>query len=231
MKYLGDFLAASTVRFGWSSTGVDGASITRATNGTISVYKDLGTTQSTTGVTDTEDFDAVTGVHVVAIDTSADGTFYSAGSDFLVVLSAATIDGKTVNAVLAEFSIQNRTQIANVTKIAGATVSTSTAQLGVNVVSSGAAAGVTGYKKNTAVTAFAFYMALTAGGAATGKTVTVTISKDGGAFAAPAGSITEISGGFYKINFTNTEFNADEIAFLATATSCNTTALKIRTQV
>ena len=108
MTYKGDFAVGATVRFMWNTFAIAGESITRATNGTISVYKDGGTTQSTAGVTDTEDFDGLTGVHYVAIDTSADGAFYNAGSDFAVVLSGATIDGKAINAVLAEFSIQNR---------------------------------------------------------------------------------------------------------------------------
>lgn len=111
MTYLGDFRTGKTVRFAWNSNAVAGESITRATNGTVSVYKDGGTTQSTTGVSDTEDFDSLTGVHLVAIDTSSDGTFYSAGSDFLVVLSAATIDGKTINAVLFGFSLENRSHL------------------------------------------------------------------------------------------------------------------------
>lgn len=110
-SYLGDFRTAKTIRKMWNSNAVAGESITRATNGTISVYKDGGTTQSTAGVTDTEDFDTLTGVHLVAIDTSVDGTFYSAGSDFEVVLSAATIDGKTINATLFSFSLQNRSAL------------------------------------------------------------------------------------------------------------------------
>lgn len=107
MIYLGDFAEDDTVDFKWSTNGADGASITRATNGTISVYKGNNTTQTTTGVTDTEDFDALTGIHHCRIDTSADA-FYVAGEEYQVVLSAATIDGKTVNAVLAHFSIHNR---------------------------------------------------------------------------------------------------------------------------
>jgi hypothetical protein len=110
-SYLGDFRVGKVVRKMWNSNAAAGESITRATNGTVSVYKDGGTTQSTTGVTDTEDFDSLTGVHLVAVDTSADGTFYSAGSDFEVVLSAATIDGKTVNATLFSFSLENRSPL------------------------------------------------------------------------------------------------------------------------
>lgn len=106
MMYLGDYASGETVHFMWSTNAADGSSVTRATNGTISVYKDDNTTQTTTGVADTEDFDALTGVHHCKIATS-DG-FYTTATDYTVVLSAATIDGKTVNAVLAHFSIQNR---------------------------------------------------------------------------------------------------------------------------
>jgi hypothetical protein len=106
MQYLGDFAASATVDFMWSSNGADGASITRATNGTISVYKGNSATQTTTGVTDTEDFDGLTGVHHCRIATT--DAFYATGNNYTVVLSGATIDGKTVNAVLAHFSIQNR---------------------------------------------------------------------------------------------------------------------------
>jgi len=131
--YLGNLTEDQTIHFLWSTYGADGASITRATNGTVSVYKANGTTQSTAGVTDTEDFDALTGIHLCTIDTSADA-FYAVANDYTVVLSAATVDGKTVNAVLALFSIENRFIEADVTKVAGAAVSTTTAQLGVNVV-------------------------------------------------------------------------------------------------
>ena len=125
-------------------------------------------------------------------------------------------------------------QQVDLTQIGGAAVSTSTAQLGVNVVSSGAAAGVTGYKKATAVTAFGFYVELTAGGPATGKTITVQISKDGGSFANVAdgsGTATEIGSGFYQVDLTGTEMNADEVLLKATGTDCNQRNIKIRTQV
>jgi hypothetical protein len=110
MMYLGDFNVTQTVRFSWNTNAIAGESITRATNGTISVYKDGNTTQSTAGVTDTEDFDSLTGVHLVAIDLAADA-FYVTGADYMVVLSAATIDGKTINATLAHFSVANRSHL------------------------------------------------------------------------------------------------------------------------
>jgi hypothetical protein len=128
--YLGDFNPGDTVRFLWNTNDSSGASITRATNGTISVYQNGNTTQTTTGVTDTEDFDGLTGVHLVAVDTSADGTFYAAGRDIAIVLSGATIDGQTVNAVLAHFSIHARAALRPTT--AGRTLD----------VSSGGEAGI-----------------------------------------------------------------------------------------
>lgn len=107
MMYLGDFKEDSTLYFCWSTNDKDGASITRATNGTIKVYKDDGTTESTAGITDTEDFDGLTGLHNCKIDLSADA-FYEVGHDYSVVLAGAVVDGETVNTVLATFSIENR---------------------------------------------------------------------------------------------------------------------------
>jgi hypothetical protein len=105
--YLGDFKEDSTVYFCWDTNSKSGASITRATNGAIKVYKDDGTSESTAGLVDTEDFDGLTGVHNCKIDLSAD-SFYARGHDYTVVLAGAVIDGETVNAVLASFSIENR---------------------------------------------------------------------------------------------------------------------------
>jgi len=105
--YLGDYKEDATLYFCWDTNDKSGASITRGTNGTIQVYKDDGTSESTAGITDTEDFDSLTGIHNCKIDLSADA-FYATGHDYSVVLTGATIDGETVNAVLATFSIENR---------------------------------------------------------------------------------------------------------------------------
>lgn len=112
MINLGDVSAGATIQVPWSSNGADGASITRATDGSIRVYKDNSTTQrsSSAGITDSEDFDGITGVHLVNIDLSnnTDAGFYAAGHNYHVMLVAASIDGKTVNSWLATFSIENR---------------------------------------------------------------------------------------------------------------------------
>ena len=107
MTYLGDFKEDSTVYFCWDTNDKNGGSITRVTNGSIRVYKDDGTVENTDGITDTEDFDSLTGIHNGKIDLSSDA-FYSKGHDYSVVLAGATIDGESVNAVLAMFSIENR---------------------------------------------------------------------------------------------------------------------------
>lgn len=86
------------------------------------------------------------------------------------------------------------------------------------------------YGKNVAVTAFAFYMELTDGSPGTGLTVTATVSKDGGAFAGLAGSVTEISAGWYKVDIAQAEMNADEVALKFTAPGAKQRNIKIRTQ-
>jgi hypothetical protein len=146
--YLGDYAAAETVHFMWNSNSSTGASITRSTDGTISVYKDNSDTQTTTGVTDTENVDGLTGVHRCVIATS--DSFYTTATDFMVVLSAATIDTQTVNAVLAHFSIENRSALRPTT--AGRTLDVSAggeagvdwANVGSPTTVSGAVGSVTG---------------------------------------------------------------------------------------
>ena len=64
----------------------------------------------------------------------------------------------------------------------------------------------------------------------TGITVTATISKDGGAFAACSNSVSEISGGFYKLTLTASEMTSDSVALKLTGTGCAQRAIVIRTQ-
>jgi hypothetical protein len=111
--HLGDFDAAAVI-YGKFSTyrPSTGATFTLAGTPALSVYKDNSTTQSTTGVTLTADFDSVTGLNHFAIDTSADGTFYSAGSFFSVVITTGTVDSISVTgAVVAEFTIRKNSAL------------------------------------------------------------------------------------------------------------------------
>lgn len=113
MKSLGDF-DLSTVIYGKFTTfrPSTGAAYTLAGTPALSVYKDNSVTQSTTGVTLTADFDSVTGLNHFAIDTSADGTFYSAGSFFDVVITTGTVDSvSVVGAVVASFTIRKNSAL------------------------------------------------------------------------------------------------------------------------
>lgn len=87
-------------------------------------------------------------------------------------------------------------------------------------------------KKNTALTAFEFVMALSSDHVtgATGKTVTATRSIDGAAFGACANSVTEVANGVYKINLAAADLNGNTITFQFTAASCDTTFVEIITQ-
>lgn len=107
IKYLGDFNKGATVRVPFNTNGADGASITIGTNGTARAWVDGSTTEITSGVTLTEDFDSFTGMHFIAVDTTGSG--FTIGSDVLVGITANTIDGKTVNAIVGAFSINRRT--------------------------------------------------------------------------------------------------------------------------
>jgi hypothetical protein len=108
-NFLGDFRPGQTIRKFFNTRKADGTPITLAGTPVISIYKDGGTTESTAGVTRTVDFDGRTGLHLVVIDTSADGTFYAAGSDFELVITTGTVDGvSVVGTSLGKFSLANR---------------------------------------------------------------------------------------------------------------------------
>lgn len=110
--YVGDFTPGKTIRKFFNTRATTGAPITLAGTPAISIYKDGGTTESTTGVTLTVDFDSRTGLHLVAIDTSADGTFYSAGSDFELVITTGTVDSVSqVGVSVGKFSLSNRSAL------------------------------------------------------------------------------------------------------------------------
>lgn len=107
--YVGDFRPGQSVRCKWNGQDPTGAPVT-ASSVTVKVYKDDSTTtETTTGVTHTEDQDSTTGMHHIVVDTSADGTFYAAGSDYFIVATAVTINGISMpGLVLGHFSILNR---------------------------------------------------------------------------------------------------------------------------
>jgi len=112
-KYLGDFTANTSVRGTFNTRDkADGAPITLAGTPALAVYKDGGTTETTTGVALTVDFDSRTGHHLFVITTT--DAFYATGSDYRVVLTAGTVDGESVVGVeVGSFSIENRSNQKN----------------------------------------------------------------------------------------------------------------------
>lgn len=112
-QYIGDFTPGKTIRIAFNTHKADGTPITLAGTPVAKAYKDgSSTTEVTTGVTLTVDFDGLTGSHLLVVDTSADGAFYSAGSDFFVKLTAGTVDSiSVVGAELLQFSLANRSAL------------------------------------------------------------------------------------------------------------------------
>jgi len=109
--YLGDFKVSEDIIVFFDTNDKNGGAIDPSiTAANIKVYKDgdAGTEISVDGDEYTESFDSLDGINKIVLDVSDHDTFYTAGSDFSVVLSTATIDGETVRAVLATFSIENR---------------------------------------------------------------------------------------------------------------------------
>lgn len=88
-----------------------------------------------------------------------------------------------------------------------------------------------GVAKNVALSNFEFFMVLSNDHttAATGKTITAQISKDGGAFANCATSASEVANGVYKINLAQAEMNANVITLKFTETDCDQRTITIFT--
>lgn len=119
--YHGDFFPGATVRFMFNTSNPSTNSlVTLADTPAVRVYKDDSTTEDDSGITLNVDFDSRTGLHLVEIDTAADGVFYAAGSNFTVVLTAGTVAGTDVaNTEIGSFSVSNRP--VNVEQVAGQT--------------------------------------------------------------------------------------------------------------
>lgn len=102
--YLGDYQVGGTLDFKFATRNEFQVPITLAGSPAVAVYKANGTTETTTGVTLTVDFDSRTGLHHVRVALS--DSFYASGNEYQVVLTAGTVDGVAITpAVLATFSI------------------------------------------------------------------------------------------------------------------------------
>lgn len=108
MKYIGDYDLSTVIIDKFTTKNPDTA-LPYLLSGSpaICVYKDGVTTPSTAGVSLTTNFNSVVGLNHCAIDTSADGTFYSAGSFYHVVLSAGSVNAYSVTGqVICAFTLR-----------------------------------------------------------------------------------------------------------------------------
>jgi len=87
------------------------------------------------------------------------------------------------------------------------------------------------FPKNVALSNFVFVMIDSTDHITpkTGLTVTAQIGKDGGALASATNSVTEISNGAYKINWTQAEMNADVILLRLSSTGADDRLIIIKT--
>lgn len=122
MAYQGDISPSQILDFNFTTHKIDGTPIALV-GGAIKSYKTNSTsTEINTGLTLSIDFDGITGLNHVIVNTSADTTFYSAG-DFNVVITSGTVDSIPVSGyTVGNFSISNRseaTTLASLTAIKG----------------------------------------------------------------------------------------------------------------
>jgi len=104
-KYLGDFKAGATVSFKFTTYRPStGAPFVLAGTPVVSVYKSNNTTETTTGVTLTVDFDSRAGLnHVEIVTTDA---FYADPGQYEVVITTGTVDSvSVVGACVGRFTI------------------------------------------------------------------------------------------------------------------------------
>ena len=127
IEYYGDIAEDATldVYFNTFTSNDPSASstITNFAAGDVHIHKDGGLTQrnNAAGITVSIDFDGITGTHLIKIDTSDDtvGGFWVTGSDYMVRIEGTTVDSATLNVAVATFSIENRFNEVDVTKILG----------------------------------------------------------------------------------------------------------------
>lgn len=126
--YYGDIAEDADVYLTFNTNASTGAAITATVVvGDIEVYRqntgaiDLTQRSSTSGFTLDVDHDAVTGTHMVAIDTSdnTDAGFFAIGYDYFAKLNTITIDGISVSKWIGHWSIENRFNDVNVVQISG----------------------------------------------------------------------------------------------------------------
>jgi hypothetical protein len=157
LKYLGNLTEDQVIDFKFSTHKADGTPITLAGTPVVKVWKANATdSEVATGVTLAVDFDGVTGMHGVRIDTS--DAFYAVANDYSVVITTGTVDGvSVVGTVLATFSIQNRYRAATIAAGDAATLESMVSGIGtaggaainIDATTDNSAAGIPGVTSDT----------------------------------------------------------------------------------
>ncbi len=141
------------IRVPFATYNSSGASVTMTglVVNDIKIYKDgsLAERSDESGFDVSTDWDGITGIHMISIDTGetdSPASFWTLGSEYHVVVSSVTVDSQTINAVVAWFRLVAGENVSgypgvDVQYVNGVITSTSTAMLGVNVVNFGGSAG------------------------------------------------------------------------------------------
>lgn len=218
---LGDFDTSAVIYGKFISCRADTGAPATLTSGALSVYKDNSTTQSTTGVTFTGDFDSVTGLNHFTIDTSTDGTFYAAGSFFDIVVTTGTVNSvSAVGSCVGQFTLRKVSALKPTT--AGRTAL---------IDSSGRISITDNLTKNTALSGFEFVMTnSTTHVPQTGLTVTAQRSLDGAALASCTNAVSELSNGIYVINLSAADLNGNNVILRFSATAADDLEIPLITQ-
>lgn len=109
MTYRGDITLGDTIDVKFTTVATTGVPTTLSGTPTIACYVDNGTTEITSGVTLSVDFDGLTGLNNVRIVASGANGF-STGTNVDVVITAGTVSSASVvGYVVGSFSIEART--------------------------------------------------------------------------------------------------------------------------
>jgi len=114
-------VAGGTLFIKFTTRNTSGVPTTLGGSPVVSVYKDASTTQSIAGVTLIADFDSVTGLNHVTIDTSADAAFYTNSGHFEAVITTGTVGGTSVvGEVVGSFDLAAAAAVPTAAQIASA---------------------------------------------------------------------------------------------------------------
>ena len=189
--YVGDYLLGASVEDLFNSHDATGAPFTLAGSPAVTAYEQGNATQFTTGTSVTADYDSVTGLVRVVIDTSSG---YQTGKDYWLLLTSGSVDGVSqVGSVLIHFSIQNRYMRGTDSAALGSALPANFTSLGINA--SGHVSRVTLVDTTTANSDMRGTDSAYTGGNITGNLSGSVGSVSGNVGGNVAGSVGSVTGG------------------------------------